>query len=281
MEAADIARKLSGDGRILEVGTGVGRLYRIWADDGSTQMVKVYATTAAERREQQALENLAGLVGLPLVLSRGEEGEHPWIVFKDPGKWSLASLPENVGLGRKAGEILRALHSRTADHLSNVAHGIDQEWINGDFPATFKRLERYRGKLHLSADIVEKAGEIEPPTVTRGVVVHTDPNPEQFYVDEDEGMTLFHWEWSTLGAPEWDFSKLLWLTGLKVGPDAATGVIEGYGEEMPDDQLERWAVYHAGMMLVSAVEVSDQQLRGVEWLVDELTRAVGATAPTT
>ncbi len=142
-------------------------------------------------------------------------------------------------------------------------------------------MERYRGKLHLSADVVEAAGEIEPPVVSHGVVVHTDPNPEQFYVDDDEGMTLFHWEWSTLGAPEWDYSKLLWLTGLKVGPDAATGVIEGYGEEMPDDQLERWAVYHAGMMLVSAVEVSDQQLRGVEWLVDELTRAVGATAPTT
>lgn len=273
MEAADIARKLSGEGRILEVGTGVGRLYRIW-DNGGTRMVKVYATTAAERREQQALENLDGLIGLPTVLSRGLEGEHPWVVFRDPGKWNLASLPENIGLGRKAGEILRALHSRSADHLSNVSHGIDQEWINGDFPATFKRLERYRGKLRLSAELVEAAAEIEPPTVSGGVVVHTDPNPEQFYVDDYENMTLFHWEWSTLGAPEWDFSKLLWLTRLRTGPDSGTGVVEGYGSEISDDELERWAVYHSGMMLVSAVEVSDQQLRGVEWLVDELTRAV-------
>ena len=275
MEAADIARKLSGDGRILEVGTGVGRLYRIW-DEGGTRLVKVYSTTAAERREQQALENLTGLPGLPTVLSRGEDGGYPWAVFKDPGKWNLASLPESAGLGRKAGEILRALHSRVSDHFSNVSHGIDQEWINGDFPATFKRLARYRGKLHIPSEIVESAADIAPPTVSSGVVVHTDPNPEQFYVDDDENMTLFHWDWSTLGAPEWDYSKLLWLTGLKAGLDAATGVAGGYGSDMTDDELQRWAVYHSGMMLVSAVEVSDQQLRGVDWLVEELTRAVAA-----
>ena len=279
MEPAEIARNLSGDGRILEVGTGVGRLYRIWVDDG-TQMVKVYSTTAAERREQTALESLIGLGGLPRVVSRGVEGEHPWAVFKDPGKWNLASLPENAGLGRKAGEILRDLHLRSPSHLSNVSHGIDQEWINGDFPATFKRLERYRGKLHLSNEIVEAASGIQPPTVSSGVVVHTDPNPEQFYIADDQSMTLFHWEWSTLGAPEWDYSKLLWLTGLKAGPDAATGVVDGYGSELADDQLEKWAVYHSGMMLVSAVEVTDQQLRGADWLVDELTRAVGAATPT-
>lgn len=275
MDAAEIARNLSGDGRILEVGAGVGRLYRIWVDDG-TQLVKVYSTTASERREQQALDSLVGLTGLPTVLSRGLEGENPWVVFEDPGKWNLASLPENVGLGRKAGEILRQLHTRNPDHLSNVSHGIDQEWINGDFPATFKRLERYRGKLHISAELVQAAAEIEPPTVSHGVVVHTDPSPEQFYIDDDESITLFHWEWSTLGAPEWDYSKLLWLTGLKTGPDAASGVIEGYEVDMSDGELERWAVYHSGMMLVSAVEVSDQQLRGAEWLVDELTRAVAA-----
>ena len=47
---------------------------------------------------------------------------------------------------------------------------------------------------------------------------------------------------------------------------------------MADHELERWAVYHSGMMMVSAVEVTDQQLRGAEWLVDELTRAVAAAA---
>ena len=50
----------------------------------------------------------------------------------------------------------------------------------------------------------------------------------------------------------------------------------GYGSDMTDDELQRWAVYHSGMMLVSAVEVSDQQLRGADWLVEELTRAVAA-----
>ncbi|NNL97600.1 MAG: hypothetical protein HKO63_05290 [Acidimicrobiia bacterium] len=45
---------------------------------------------------------------------------------------------------------------------------------------------------------------------------------------------------------------------------------------MPADELERWAVYHSGLMLKQAVEATDQQLRGADWLVKELTRAVGA-----
>ena len=69
---------------------------------------------------------------------------------------------------------------------------------------------------------------------------------------------------------------MLWLTRLKAGPDSATGVIEGYGREISNEQLERWAIYHSGMMLRQTVEASDQQLRGADWLVDELTRAVNA-----
>lgn len=276
MEAAEIARKLSGDGRILEVGSGVGRLYRIWEEGGGTHLVKVYPTPAAERREQQAFESLAGTSGLPTVTSRGEDDGSHWAVFHDPGKWNLASLPESTSLARKAGEILADLHSRDIGRLSNVAHGIDQEWIQADFPAVFKRLDRYRGRLQLGSDVVEKATRITPPNATGPVIIHTDPAPELFFVDDGGGVTLFHWEWSTLGPPEWDFSRLLWLTRLKVGSDAATGIVEGYGGEISSDQLERWAVYHAGMMLIQAVEVVDPQLRGADWLVEELTRAVDA-----
>lgn len=276
MDAVDIARKLSGDGRILEVGSGVGRLYRIWEESGATELVKVYPTPASERREQQAFDSLAGVGGLPVLVRRGEDDGSHWALFRDPGKWNLASLPENPGLGRKAGEILSELHSHDVGRLSNVAHGIDQDWINADFPAVFKRLDRYRGRLQLGSDVVEKAAAITPPSASSAVIIHTDPNPELFFVDDAGALTLFHWEWATLGPPEWDFSRLLWLTRLKVGSEAATGVIEGYGSEIPDRQLERWAVYHSGMMLIQSVEVVDPQLRGVEWLVEELSRAVDA-----
>ena len=53
MEAAQIARNLSGDGRIVEVGSGVGRLYRVW-DGTDTYLVKVYSSVSAERREHLA-----------------------------------------------------------------------------------------------------------------------------------------------------------------------------------------------------------------------------------
>ncbi|MDH3538746.1 MAG: aminoglycoside phosphotransferase family protein [Acidimicrobiia bacterium] len=275
MEPAAIARKLSGDGRIVEVGTGVGRLYRVW-DGTETSLVKIYSSVSAERRERQALENLAGLPGLPVVVRRGVEEDRPWVVFKEPGKWNLASLPESISLGRKAGSVLAALHHHDTGHLSNVEHGMDTAWINGDYPSTFKRLERYRGRLHLPADVVARAMDLTPPRTGTPVIIHTDPNPEQVMVDDDGNVTLFHWEWSTLGPPEWDYSRLLWLTRLKAGPDSAAGVVEGYGADMSDNQLERWAVYHAGMMLKQAVEAQDQQLRGAGWLVEELTRAVGA-----
>jgi aminoglycoside phosphotransferase (APT) family kinase protein len=275
MEPAAIARKLSGDGRIVEVGTGVGRLYRVW-DGTETKLVKIYSSVSAERRERQALDNLAGLAGLPVAIRRGVEDDRPWVVFEEPGKWNLASLPESISLGRKAGEVLAALHRRDTGHLSNVEHGMDADWINGDYPSTFKRLERYRGRLHLPADVVARAMDLNPPRTGTPAIIHTDPNPEQFMVDDDGNVTLFHWEWSTLGPPEWDYSRLLWLTRLKAGPDSAAGVVEGYGAEMSDNELERWAVYHSGMMLKQAVEAPDQQLRGADWLVEELTRAVGA-----
>jgi aminoglycoside phosphotransferase (APT) family kinase protein len=275
MEPAAIARKLSGDGRIVEVGAGVGRLYRVW-DGTETSLVKIYSSVSAERRERQALENLAGLPGLPIVVRRGVEEDRPWVVFEEPGKWNLASLPESLSLGRKAGEVLAALHRHETGHLSNVEHGMDADWINGDYPSTFKRLERYRGRLHLPAEVVARAMELTPPRTGTPVIIHTDPNPEQVMVDDDGNVTLFHWEWSTLGPPEWDYSRLLWLTRLKAGPDSAAGVMEGYGTEIRDDELERWSVYHSGMMLKQAVEAADQQLRGADWLVAELTRAVGA-----
>ena len=275
MEPSEIARKLSGDGRIVEVGSGVGRLYRVW-DGPDTHLIKIYSSPSAERREQQAFDNLADLPGLPTVVDRGDEEGAPWVKFAEPGKWNLASLPESISLGRKAGEVLAALHNHDTGHLSNVAHGMDGDWIAGDYPSTFKRLERYRGRLHLAAEVVEQAAAMPPPGVGEPTIIHTDPNPEQFMVDDDGNLTLFHWEWSTLGPPEWDYSRLLWLTHLKAGPDSAAGIVEGYGRELDDEQLERWAVYHSGMMLRQAVEASDQQLRGAEWLVKELTRAVAS-----
>ena len=275
MEAAQIARSLSGDGRIVEVGSGVGRLYRVW-DGSDTYLVKVYSSASAERREHQAFEHLSDLPGLPTVIERGESDGTPWAKFAEPGKWNLASLPESLSLGRKAGDVLAALHRHDPGHLSNVAHGMDRDWVNADYPSTFKRLERYRGRLHLAADVVERAAAMPPPDAGPPVVIHTDPNPEQFMVDDHGTVTLFHWEWATMGPPEWDYSRLLWLTRLKAGPDSAAGVTEGYAGEISEDQLERWAVYHSGMMLRQAVEAADQQLRGADWLVDELTRAVNA-----
>lgn len=268
---------MSSEGRILEVSSGVSPLYRIW-DLDETRLVKVYKSGAAHKREEKALAALAGMSGLPSVLDSGVIGERHYTVFADPGKWTLETLRESPGLGAHAGAILAELHSQPSYGFSNVAHGMDQEWLDSDVPSVVRRLERYRGKLHLPADVLARAATVGAPTVSGQVIIHTDPGLNHFMVEDGGAVTLLHWEWATLGPPEWDYSRLLWLARARGGSDLAARVAEGYGSVLPDDQLRRWAVYHSGMMLIQAVEQVDPQLRGVEWLRAEFQSAVGSAS---
>jgi aminoglycoside phosphotransferase (APT) family kinase protein len=112
-------------------------------------------------------------------------------------------------------------------------------------------------------------------------VAHTDPSPDNFLVNDAGNVTLINWEWATLAPLEWDLSKALWLLSLQSGRAAANAFAEGYGASMDAAQLDRWTVYHAGMMLVYE---SESRIRGrlddLGYLIDELRRAVtGAHTP--
>lgn len=277
MEAVELARSLSRDGRILEVASGVTSLYRIW-DLDDTRLVKVYASGAAHKREKRALDMLSGLSSLPEVLEDGVTDELHYTVFDDPGKWTLETLQDNASLSRTAGALLAELHQHDPAHFSNVAHGMDQDWITSDFPSVFRRLERYRGRLQLKADVLTAAGQMEPPIAESQVIIHTDPGPDHFFVQDGGSMTLLHWEWSTLGPPEWDLSRLVWLMRAKAGPAAAAAVSEGYGAQLAPAELNKWAAYHSAMMLTQLVEHMEQPLKGAKWLVEELEQAVGVSA---
>jgi aminoglycoside phosphotransferase (APT) family kinase protein len=278
-----VAERLARGGRIQQLSRGdralgANQVYRLWTDAGP-QILKTYGTPARARRERHALEALGPLAGMPTLLDRGSDGDVHWALFADAGRWNLGALPENPGYARTAGQILRSLHDVAPDSMSNLSRGIDQDWVAVDFVSTFRRIERYRGRIGLSAEDVQRARSIRPPYASEPRASHTNTSPENFLVDDDGKVTLINWEWATLAPPEWDLSKAVWLLSMKAGPGAADALQHGYGRYFDAAQLDRWTVYHAGMMLVFEAENTVRTGGGnFDFLTSELRRAVSGAA---
>jgi aminoglycoside phosphotransferase (APT) family kinase protein len=254
-------------------------VFRIWRR-GRSLILKVYGSDARERREGHALAALSGVRHLPKVVDRGVHEDTHWIVFEDAGRWNLQSLPENPGLSRTAGAILGDVHAADREPFSNLARGIDGEWVAVDFRSAIKRLERYRARVGVSQDLINAALAINPPYASPPVVAHTDPVARNFVVDDRGGVTLIDWGWATLAPPEWDLSKLAWSTALHAGPKAAQAVLTGYGKAIDGTQLDRWIVYHSAQTLVRYAERNMSARPGdvPDNLVAEFDRAVAGSA---
>jgi aminoglycoside phosphotransferase (APT) family kinase protein len=229
------------------------RVFRIWRK-GRSFVLKVYGSEARQRREGHALHALGDLPHLPRVLDRGVHDEAHWITFEDAGRWNLQSLPENPGLARSAGAILAEVHAADRTPFSNLARGIDGEWVAVDFGSAIKRLDRYRSRVGVSQGQIEMASRVNPPFASDPVVAHTDPVMRNFIVDDAGHLTLIDWGWATLAPPEWDLTRMLWSATMHAGPGAAEAVVEGYGRDMDQVQLDRWIVYHAAQTLVTYAE---------------------------
>ncbi len=283
MGPIDIAQQLAHGGRVAELSqrqsrrVGSNRVFRLWVG-ADTRILKVYGSESAERRERTALDALAGLQGLPVVEERGVDDDLHWALFRDAGQWSLGTLPENTRLAQQAGRIIRNLHGIDPGTLSNLARGIDQEWVSADFLSTVRRLERYRGRLGISPQLLDAARGVRPPFASPPRLAHTDPRPDRFLVDSNGNVTLVNWEWATLAPPEWDLSRGLWLLTLRSGLAASHALARGYGATLEPSQLDRWTVYHCGMMLVFEVENRlAGRLDDLHYLVAELQRAVAGS----
>lgn len=273
MQPVDIAKQQAAGGKVQEITRGANRVFRIWPGDGA-YLIKVYASPTHERRERRALEALEGVTGVPQVIERGSEDELNWVRFVDPGTWSLASLPESPGAARRAGQVLRAVHLADPEPLSNLAGGMDAEWLASDFRSTFERLGRYRRRLQIPPELLEKGTNANPPPCGEPRAAHTNPQPESFLVNEEGEVTLIDWEWATLAPPEWDFSLATWLLRLKAGPVAAAALAEGYGAALSEADLDSWIAYHAGMLLLGEAQTRDGSLANLGYVVDELRRVL-------
>ena len=258
MEPQTIARMLAVGGTFQELTAptalvGPNRVFRIWRK-GRSFILKVYGSDARQRREGHALHALGNLRHLPRIIDRGVHDETHWITFEDAGRWNLQSLPENPGLARSAGAILAEIHAADATPFSNLARGIDGEWIAVDFGSALRRLDRYRARVGVGQGQIEAALSVNPPYAGAPVVAHTDPVVRNFIVDDAGNLTLIDWGWATLAPPEWDLTKIIWSAAMHAGPAAAEAVVAGYGRDLDGTQLDRWIVYHAAQTLVRYAE---------------------------
>jgi aminoglycoside phosphotransferase (APT) family kinase protein len=273
MDAKSLVDGLHPNARVRELAAGANRVFRVTQNEIETSIVKVYPVPSRAKREQHALDALAGVDGVPAVLSAGSEGETAWIRMTDGGAWSLANLPKNLDTLEAAGRTLRAVHSAKVD-ITNLNVGIDADYVLSHYRSTIERLGRFRRRFGMNQIVLERALDIEPPLATTPVPSHTRPTPSKFVVNGEGKVTLVDWEWATLGPPEWDLTLAVWQLANRLGEDGAAAFRRGYSAELPESRYRSWVAYHAAMMMLDAAEVREGRLGDLSYLVTDLTDAV-------
>lgn len=273
MTAKGLVERLYPTARIRELAAGSNKVFRITENDTDTAIVKVYPVPSREKRERHALEALAGIEGVPTVQNHGIDGEQAWLKMSDGGNWNLSSLPKNLAVVESAGRTLRNVHDAKAE-ITNLAVGIDSEYVKSHFRSTIERLGRYRRRFGMQQAVLDRALDLEPPLATDPVPSHTRPTPSKFVVNEAGDVTLVDWEWATLGPPEWDLTLAVWQFAVNHGEDAAAAFRRGYAAELPESRYRSWVAYHSAMMMLDAAEVREGRLGDLHYLVNDLSEAV-------
>jgi aminoglycoside phosphotransferase (APT) family kinase protein len=273
MTARGLVERLYPSARIRELAAGANKVFRITENDTDTAIVKVYPVPSREKRERHALEALAGIEGVPTVQNHGVDGEQAWLKMSDGGNWNLSSLPKNLAVVESAGRTLRNVHDAKAE-ITNLAVGIDSEYVKSHFRSTIERLGRYRRRFGMQQAVLDRALDLEPPLATDPVPSHTRPTPSKFVVNEAGDVTLVDWEWATLGPPEWDLTLAVWQFAVNHGEDAAAAFRRGYAAELPESRYRSWVAYHSAMMMLDAAEVREGRLGDLHYLVNDLSEAV-------
>jgi len=275
MDARELVTKLHPNALVRELSSGANKVFRVIEGDQSS-IVKVYPVSSRERRERHALEALAAVPAVPRIINHGTQGEMAWLEMNDAGHWNLANLPKNLDAVEAAGAALHEIHSSKAN-ITNLAAGIDSDYVLSHYRSTIERLGRYRRRFGMEQVVLEKALQLEPPLATAPAPSHTKPTLSKFIVSEDGAITIVDWEWATLAPPEWDLTLAVWRLAARIGEDAAAAFRSGYGAELPESRYRPWVAYHSAMMMLEAAEVREGRLGDLGYLVDDLTEAVIGT----
>ena len=275
MDARELVTKLHPNASVRELSSGANKVFRVIEGDQSTIM-KVYPVSSRERRERHALEALAAVPAVPRIINHGTQGEMAWLKMNDAGHWNLANLPKNLDAVEAAGAALQDIHASKAN-ITNLAAGIDSDYVLSHYRSTIERLGRYRRRFGMEQVVLDKALQLEPPLATAPAPSHTKPTLSKFIVSEDGNITIVDWEWATLAPPEWDLTLAVWRLAARIGEDAAAAFRSGYGAELPESRYRPWVAYHSAMMMLEAAEVREGRLGDLSYLVEDLTEAVIGT----
>jgi len=273
MTARGLVEGLHPYARIRELAAGANKVFRVIEHEDETSIIKVYPVPSRQKREVHALEALAGIQGVPIILGYGVAGDQAWLRMSDGGNWNLSSLPKNLDVVEAAGRTLRNVHNARAE-ITNLVAGIDSDYVKSHYRSTIDRLGRFRRRFGMPQAVLDRALDIEPPLATDPVPAHTRPTPSKFVIDDEGRVTLVDWEWATLGPPEWDLTLAVWQFAVNHGEDAAAAFRRGYSAELPESRYRSWVAYHSAMMMLDAAEVREGRLGDLHYLVDDLTEAV-------
>ena len=273
MDARELVASLDPDGNVRELSAGGNRVFRLLGSDGQASIVKVYPVASRERREQWALKAFADTLGVPRMLDHGSDGDAAWLRMTDVGQWNLAALSHNLEAIEAAGKTLAGIHS-SGVQITNLATGIDADYVLNHYRSTIERLGRYRRRFKLDPPIMTQALDMEPPNASPAGPAHTKPVLSKFVVDEESNVSMVDWEWATLAPPEWDLTLTAWQLSVRINDDAASAFREGYGAELHEDRYRSWVAYHAAMMMLEAAETREGRLGDLQYLVDTLNVAV-------
>lgn len=274
MEIDALLRTIAPSATAVDISAGGNRVYRLREESGLTSVAKFYTSPARERRERHALEALSSVGGVPRIINRGIEEGQAWIQMTDGGTWDLATLGRNLDNVRSAGRVLRGVHESGAS-LTNLSGSIGDVQIEAHYQSTLERLERFRRRINLPAELLEKAAASGAPVASPSKPSHTRPTPEQFLVAEGGGqVTLIDWEWATMAPPEWDVSLASWQLSNRLGDQAAGAFLEGYGAAVSAGRLRSWVAYHAAMIMLEAAETRGGRLYDLAPLVRSMSDAV-------
>ena len=128
--------------------------------------MKVYPVASRERRERHALEALAAAPSVPRIINFGADGEMAWLKkTTDGGHWNLANLPKNLDAVRPRAQPFAGSDTSGAQ-ITNLAAGIDSDYVLSHYRSTIERLGRYRRRFGMEQVVLDKALELEPPLAT-------------------------------------------------------------------------------------------------------------------
>ncbi len=276
MDAKDLVTSLHPSATIRELSAGANKVFRVFEEGDRSSIVKVYPVASRERRERHALEALASTPSVPRILDNGIDGDSAWMKMTDGGRWNLATLPKNLDVVEAAGKALKGVHS-SGVKITNLAAGIDADYVLSHYRSTVERLGRYRRRFEMDQVVLDRALELEPPLATAPTPSHTKPLLSKFVINDDSEILIVDWEWATLAPPEWDLTLAVWQFAGRIGEDAAAAFRAGYEAELPESRYRPWVAYHASMMMLEAAEVREGRLGDLQYLVSDFQEAVLGT----